>query len=213
MKSGPKSSGKLLIEPSPLRILNGEYAMNCPNCNTYTENSNFCSRQCCATYWSVYKAAHQVERFWAKAEIKHFGSPFLLIFGCWQFKTKKGYALRSREAWKYSRGQEVPEGLYVNHHCDNGLCINPWHVYAGTQRQNMLDKYRRGRNDTNRDFNNARLTLVEVKKIRKKWDANFGLIKTFELKRMLARKYKTTPRIIGRIGNRETWQHILDEID
>jgi len=185
--------------------------MNCLHCNSFTTSSKFCSRQCCATYWSVYKTAHKVERFWAKAEIKHFGSPFLLAFGCWQFKTKKGYALRSREAWKYSRGQEVPEGLYINHHCDNGLCINPWHIYAGTQRQNMLDKYRRGRNDTHRNPNNSRITIVEVREIRNKWDANVGTMTELELKRIIALEYNTTIGIVTRIGRRETWRHILEE--
>lgn len=40
---------------------------------------------------------------------------------------------------------EIPDGLGINHHCDNGLCVNPDHVYAGTQKQNADDMVARGR--------------------------------------------------------------------
>lgn len=40
---------------------------------------------------------------------------------------------------------EIPDGLQINHHCDNGLCVNPAHLYAGTQQQNMRDAIVRSR--------------------------------------------------------------------
>ncbi len=187
--------------------------MNCPNCNTYTANSNFCSRQCCATYWSVYKTVHKVERFWAKADIRHFGSPFLLAFCCWPYTTRTGKHNQrpGGYAWKTSRNAEIPPGHQINHHCDNPPCINPWHLYAGTPRQNMRDKYDRRRNDTHRDPNNAKITIVEVREIRNKWDANVGTMTYAELARIIALEYNTTPRVIARIGYRETWIHTLEE--
>jgi hypothetical protein len=36
-------------------------------------------------------------------------------------------------------------GLNVNHHCDNPSCINPAHLYAGSQRDNIQDQFKRGR--------------------------------------------------------------------
>ena len=40
---------------------------------------------------------------------------------------------------------EIPEGKQINHHCDNGTCFNPLHIYAGTQQDNSDDAVRRGR--------------------------------------------------------------------
>ena len=39
----------------------------------------------------------------------------------------------------------IPDGKMVCHHCDNPICINPDHLYAGTAQDNHDDMVRRGR--------------------------------------------------------------------
>jgi HNH endonuclease len=39
----------------------------------------------------------------------------------------------------------IPEGLLALHTCDNSLCLNPKHLYAGTAKQNVADAYNRKR--------------------------------------------------------------------
>jgi hypothetical protein len=39
----------------------------------------------------------------------------------------------------------IPEGKLVLHRCDNGLCVNPKHLYAGDHKQNSRDMSYRGR--------------------------------------------------------------------
>lgn len=42
----------------------------------------------------------------------------------------------------------VPEGLYVCHSCDNPPCVEPAHLYAATQKQNLADMTAKGRRRT-----------------------------------------------------------------
>jgi hypothetical protein len=50
----------------------------------------------------------------------------------------------NRLVWTLINGP-IPKGLFINHRCDNNLCINPDHLYCGDQFDNMRDTYTRGR--------------------------------------------------------------------
>lgn len=49
-----------------------------------------------------------------------------------------------RVAYELAHG-EIPKGRQVNHHCDQPLCCNPAHLYAGTQADNLRDQVERDR--------------------------------------------------------------------
>lgn len=51
----------------------------------------------------------------------------------------------SRVAWVAANGQPVPPGMLICHACDNPPCVNPAHLWVGTQEDNIADARRKGR--------------------------------------------------------------------
>jgi hypothetical protein len=54
-----------------------------------------------------------------------------------------------RVAYELAFG-EIPEGLFVCHHCDVRNCINPYHLFVGTHSDNMLDSVAKKRHRCSR---------------------------------------------------------------
>ena len=76
--------------------------------------------------------------------------------GCWLWTgRKKGPAyggflyqgkkqMAHRVSWQLYRGK-IPDGMKICHECDVPLCVNPQHLFCGTQKDNMQDCARKGR--------------------------------------------------------------------
>lgn len=76
--------------------------------------------------------------------------------GCWLWSGATwpdGYGkvkVRQKTAFAHRRSYElhvgcIPKGAIICHRCDTPACVNPAHLYAGTDADNARDKVRRGR--------------------------------------------------------------------
>lgn len=89
----------------------------------------------------------------------------------------------------------IPDGYQICHKCDIPLCVNPDHLYAGTQSSNMKDRSNRGRNPKGMKSARRKLTIDEVHKIRSSRESQW----------YLAKIYGVNQSTISRVINRETW--------
>lgn len=86
-----------------------------------------------------------------------------------------------RFAYEQAHGP-IGQGLHCCHHCDNRLCVNPAHLFLGTNQDNINDRVRKGRSHRNPTYKGeghpkARLTVDDVVEIRRRWDAGEGQLK------------------------------------
>ena len=101
-----------------------------------------------------------------KSRVKYKESFYIIneTTSCWEWigcKWKSGYGyLRinrkhisaHRYMYELYKGA-IPDGYCVCHSCDNPSCVNPEHLWLGTQGDNMRDAYQKGRRNQKGIYN------------------------------------------------------------
>lgn len=107
-----------------------------------------------------------------------------------------------RVAWALINGP-IPEGMEVLHSCDNPPCVNPSHLFLGTQQDNIDDMMQKGHYTRHAAFGEAngssKLTETQVSEI---------LQAKGQTSSILASKYAVSPSLIKQIRRREIWKSL-----
>lgn len=148
------------------------------------------------------------ERFWEKVQIQQDHE-------CWEWlagKQSDGYGafrfagtmqLAHRVAYKLAKGA-FDETLHVLHRCDNPGCVNPAHLFLGTNQDNVDDKVAKNRQQKLKgvEHGRAKLTEQQVVEIRARYAA--GNIS----QAALGREYGVHHAQIHYIVKNKLWKHL-----
>ena len=108
----------------------------------------------------------------------------------------------------------IPIGYGICHKCDNPSCVNPEHLFPGTQKDNVQDSIKKGRFVTKNSIlykkgslhGNAKLTEERVRIIlnefKKKQTSSKEFCETF------SKIFGLKPRTLENIIYRLSWKHV-----
>lgn len=183
----------------------------------------YCSKEAIARNYchSHYRALMLYGDPEARKQVQHHGKTLTERFfayvkktdNCWLwvgYRDPNGYGrmnynggpkLASRLSWMIHHGS-LPEGSCVCHKCDNPQCVNPDHLFVGSQADNMADMTAKGRARKRglkgEQHNLAKLTESAVRKIRSSKKSAAEIAEEFGVSR-------TT---VYDVRNRRIWTHI-----
>lgn len=138
--------------------------------------------------------------------------------GCWEWNGAKrwnGYGkfshykktiLAHRFSYEFYFGP-IEEGFFVLHKCDNRGCVNPEHLFIGTQKDNMIDMVSKDRHAKVKikcscELNpKSKLKINDIDEIIAKYKNGLS-------SRKIASEYNVSKTMILNIVNGKNWIHI-----
>lgn len=161
----------------------------------------------------VKKKQHVIEKFLSKIIVNNND--------CWGWNScfkQNGYALltlgrglpqllASRFSYWYFNMVD-PAKYCVCHTCDNPSCVNPNHLFLGTNKDNTQDMMRKRRNcppptSFGEDHHNTKLKIVDITKIKK----------DVRIARHIAKDYGISIKTVYRIKKGQTWKKYDEELN
>lgn len=163
-----------------------------------TDGSMFTRESVEARLWRRVNKAGQI--------VPHIGSQ------CWEWvgntikdgygliRDRKKMVLTHRLSWTMAYGA-IPDGMLVLHHCDNPPCVNPSHLFIGTDADNASDRDSKGRRKPLIGEMNGRAKLreLDVRSIRN------DVRSTKEI----AASYNISIPLVQKIRHGDIWKHVV----
>lgn len=153
----------------------------------------------------IYTHGSIEQRFWKHVDIKD-------LFECWlwkgatdsagygSFRNKTGTTIASRISYFLVYGI-IPKGKNVLHHCDNPLCVNPSHLFLGTQKDNIRDCVTKKRIAIGEHHGRSKLTESDILKI-------YSLLQSEISQIAIAKKFNVSGATIHNIKVGKNWKHL-----
>lgn len=124
----------------------------------------------------------------------------LFSHGYGQFNPKvSSQRYAHRWSWEHANGY-IPKGMNVLHKCDVRCCVNPDHLFIGSQLDNVRDMDKKGRRVVSvkhgEAHHNAKISQKQVIEIMASEETNVSIAARFGVK----------PSAISKIRNCRTWK-------
>ena len=148
-----------------------------------------------------------VAQFWSLVDVRGWDECWLWMGpirgngygGFTRARTLRLYA--HRISYTLYKG-EIPRGYAVCHTCDIRLCVNPNHLWAGTNAENLADMAAKGRSQQGEAHWNVRLTAEAIRQIRaQRWERGLPYKK-------IAAEWGISPGTVRKITERRIWKHL-----
>lgn len=168
----------------------------------------FCSNSCSNTQRNKANSVSSEELFFKNISNESHPND------CWIYKhtNQEGYGKitinqKTVLAHRYSYQINIDiisDGLCVCHKCDNPPCVNPDHLFLGTNGDNMQDKQIKGRArcGIGSKQGHAKLNEQQVLEIKQK-------LKNGEKVKKLYEDYNVSQPAISNIKNGRNWKHVI----
>lgn len=143
--------------------------------------------------------------------------------GCWIFMgslNESGYGIvgvgsrsdgvdRShRVTYRHFHG-EIPNGLFVCHHCDVPSCCNPDHLFLGTSLDNTIDCINKKRNSKPPRNDHIKGVVHVSHKLNDDAVIEIRRLAGKVPQRVLAEKFGVSRQTIGEVAAKKKWKHVL----
>ena len=165
----------------------------------------FCTQDCNRAY----RTLTPEQRFWPKVnktDTCWLWTGYTMPFGHGQIRGKDKAVLAHRLSWELHNGP-IPEGMEVCHNCpsgDNPRCVNPDHLFLGTQIDNMLDAVKKKRHAFGERQGQAKLKESNIKEIVEMHDS--GMTKT-----AISRHFNVSRACVSGVLKNTRWKHVQRE--
>lgn len=174
----------------------------------------FCSKRCACFANSLSRLTKMIA--WTKTATRDIGCLLwpglpMAVAGYGRVRLMMDKHLVHRIVWTFTFGP-IPDGLFVLHKCDVRLCCSPYHLFLGTNDDNMKDMTAKGRSCKGYVRSTAMRLLVgypikklltdkSVREIRIRWANGETIV-------ALAKEFGVSQPVISYIVHRKTWKHV-----